>query len=100
MKISAGLILSYLLEQSRIVSAPPGERNYHVFYYMIAGMPEPLRSQLHLEDSPADPRAPALDAARRRALRPLCGLRLAHHHSPFLFIFRHLQNRQVSGRKG
>ncbi|EOD19243.1 hypothetical protein EMIHUDRAFT_75491, partial [Emiliania huxleyi CCMP1516] len=69
MKISAGLILSYLLEQSRIVSAPPGERNYHVFYYMIAGMPEPLRSQLHLEDSPADyaylrdgeTRAPGID---------------------------------------
>jgi myosin heavy subunit len=53
-KISAGLIQSYLLEESRVVATPAGERNYHVFYYMLAGMPEPLRSQLHLMESPAD----------------------------------------------
>jgi len=53
-KISAGVIQSYLLEESRVVATPAGERNYHIFYYMLAGMPEPLRSQLYLMDSPSD----------------------------------------------
>jgi myosin heavy subunit len=53
-KISAGVIQSYLLEESRVVATPAGERTYHVFYYMLAGMPEPLRSQLYLMESPSD----------------------------------------------
>uniref|UniRef100_A0A1I8GD03 Myosin VIIa n=1 Tax=Macrostomum lignano TaxID=282301 RepID=A0A1I8GD03_9PLAT len=46
--IEGAKIEQYLLEKSRIVTQAQGERNYHIFYCMLAGMTPQERSALEL----------------------------------------------------
>jgi chitin synthase len=40
--------LDYYLKRNRIVAVPSGERNFHIFYYLIAGTSPEERLHLHL----------------------------------------------------
>ncbi|KAI0027842.1 glycosyltransferase family 2 protein [Vararia minispora EC-137] len=42
--------LDYYLERSRVAGAPSGERNFHIFYYLVAGASMEERQHLHLLD--------------------------------------------------
>ena len=46
--ISGSKITEFLLEKSRIVCHAPEERNYHVFYEMLAGLEEQQRDKFGL----------------------------------------------------
>nr|XP_022919052.1 myosin-VIIa-like [Onthophagus taurus] len=48
--IEGARIEQYLLEKSRIVSQNPGERNYHIFYSMLAGLNKDEKKTLELGD--------------------------------------------------
>uniref|UniRef100_A0A3Q3FDM7 Myosin XVAb n=1 Tax=Kryptolebias marmoratus TaxID=37003 RepID=A0A3Q3FDM7_KRYMA len=49
--ISGAITSQYLLEKSRIVFQAKSERNYHIFYEMLAGLPPNEKRPLYLQEA-------------------------------------------------
>ncbi|KAI8579523.1 hypothetical protein K450DRAFT_241387 [Umbelopsis ramanniana AG] len=49
-RITGAKLLNYFLEKRRVTSAPEDERNFHAFYYLLAGVPAEEKAELRLSD--------------------------------------------------
>ncbi|CAG8558760.1 8590_t:CDS:2, partial [Racocetra fulgida] len=49
-KLIGAKTLDYLLEKNRVSNVPSNERNFHVFYYLIAGASQEEKAHLHLTE--------------------------------------------------
>ena len=50
LKVLGASLADYLLEKSRVCMQGDGERNFHVFYYLFAGLTDEEKAAYSLED--------------------------------------------------
>lgn len=76
--LKGATVQSYLLERSRVTTHEPGERGYHIMYYVVAGCADkmdPCFDNLKLEAGPENfsyckPLHEKLDAAHNKSMVP------------------------------
>ncbi|KAK9473380.1 chitin synthase-domain-containing protein [Dipodascopsis tothii] len=44
-------VLNYRLDRARVTTVPTGERNFHIFYYLLAGLTKAERAHLNLDSA-------------------------------------------------
>ncbi|XP_072050806.1 LOW QUALITY PROTEIN: myosin-IIIb-like [Amphiura filiformis] len=49
-QVMGAKISEYLLEKSRVIHQNPGEENFHIFYYMMAGLSPEQQKKYHIGD--------------------------------------------------
>lgn len=49
-KLCGAKTIDYYLERNRVAAVPSGERNFHIFYYLMAGASQEERQHMHLNE--------------------------------------------------
>ncbi|KAI9355051.1 chitin synthase-domain-containing protein [Zopfochytrium polystomum] len=90
-KLVGAKLLDYMLEKSRIIATPPNERNFNIFYQMLAGVTPEERTTLRLQGDPSHYAYLSGSKASRVNLRDASDFATLREHMTSVGIGRRLQ---------